>query len=102
MEEQRNPFSGKKIEFRRSPALLKIVLTALILFSMAALVALRWVHNGILQQTDRKRQEAAAVEYDNEVLEDKIKHKDSVEGIQGIAQEQLGLEDPDSILIDPE
>ncbi len=102
MKEITNPLKGKKVVYRRSPALLKIALVALILFSMAALVALRWVHNGIVQETDKKRSEAAAVEYDNDVLENKIENKDSLDGIQDIAQEQLGLEDPDTVLIDPE
>ena len=51
MAEQKNPPIRKKIVIRPAPALLKISACLLILFSMAALMALRWVHNGIREET---------------------------------------------------
>jgi len=102
MEEQKNPHTAKKVVIRRSPNLLKIVLIILIVFSMAALVALRWVHNGILAQTQELRDEAADLQHQNQVLDEKIEQVDSVQGIQDIAQGELGLVDPDTVIIDPE
>ena len=91
-----------KVEFRRAVPALKIALILLILFSTAALVALRWVHNGIQAQTENLRAEAAAVEYANSVLEQKKADLGSVQSIQDIAKEELGLVNPDTVVIDPQ
>ena len=81
---------------------LKVLLIVLILFSTAALAALRWVHNGIQAQTENLRAEAAAVEYANSVLEQKKADLGSVQSIQDIAKEELGLVNPDTVVIDPQ
>ena len=91
-----------KVELRPASNFLKIILILLILFSIVALVALRWVHNGILTQIDELKEEASGLEYANEVLEQKTEELGSVQSIQDIAKEELGLVDPDTILIDPE
>ena len=94
----------KKIRLVRvssSPAL-KIVVTVLIVFSIAALLALTWVKGGVSSQIQALRQEAAALEQKNQELEDKIGNLGSVESDMQIAQEELGLVDPNSIIIQPE
>ena len=102
MEQQKNPPVKAKVEIRPASNALKIVVIALIIFSMAALIALRWVHNGILDEIQKLKDQAAAVEYANEELTEKQSQLDSVQSIQDIAQEELGLVDPDTILIDPQ
>ena len=89
-----------KVEVRPASHILKIILILLILFSVVALVALRWVHNGILTQIDELKDEASGLEYANEVLDQKTEELGSVQSIQDIAKEELGLVDPDTILID--
>ena len=69
---------------------------------MAALVALRWVHNGIQTETQRKTEQAAAMEGENADLQEKIDNIGSVQSIRQIAQDELGLADPDTVLIHPE
>ena len=91
-----------KVVFRRAGNGLKISLILLILFSTAALVALRWVHNGIREQTEKLRSEAAAVEYANSELERKTANLDSVQSVQEIAKEELGLVDPRAVVVDPQ
>lgn len=91
-----------KVEFRRTVPALKIALILLILFSTAALVALRWVHNGIREQTDKLRSEAAAVAFANEQLVEKTANLDSIQSVQDIAKEELGLVDPRTVVIDPQ
>lgn len=83
-----------------SPAL-KIVVTVLILLFAAALGMLRWVHLGIQEQNQALREEAAALEHANTVLEEKTGSPDSVQNVQNIAKEELGLVNPDTIVIDP-
>ena len=96
MEEKRKV----KVILRPSSPLLKIVVCVLIVFSMAALVALRWVHSGIQNQTEVKRQEAAALEQENTELAEKIDDLGSVQSIMDIAESELGLVDPDTVIID--
>ncbi len=95
--------TGKvNIKLRPAPAALKIALIALIVFSVTALVALRWVHDGILAATAEKQAQAAALEGTNAELQEKINQAGSVQGIQDIARDQLGLVSPDTVLIQPE
>jgi cell division protein FtsB len=102
MAEKHTPQKQVKVEVRPASNILKIILILLILFSIVALVALRWVHSGILTQIDALKDEAAGLEYANEVLDQKTEELGSVQSIQDIAKEELGLVDPDTILIDPE
>ena len=101
MEEKQNPPVKKKIVVRPAPPMLKIVACLLILFSMAALLALRWVHNGIREETQNLTQEAATIAAENEELDKKIGALGSVQSVKDIAQAELGLEDPDTVVIHP-
>ena len=95
--------TGKfKVKLRSAPVSLKAVLVVLIVVSVVALVALRWVHNGIQAETARKQEQAAAMEGENADLQEKIESVGSVQSIRQIAQDELGLADPDTILIHPE
>lgn len=95
--------TGKfKVKLRSAPVKLKAVLIVLIVLSTAALVALRWVHSGIQAETQRKAEQAAAMEGENADLQEKIDSIGSVQSIRQIAQDELGLADPDTVLIHPE
>ena len=95
--------TGKfKVKLRSAPVKLKALLIVLIVLSTAALVALRWVHNGIQAETQRKTEQAAAMEGENADLQEKIDNIGSVQSIRQIAQDELGLADPDTVLIHPE
>ncbi len=102
MEEKKNPLRNVKVEVRSTSPVLKMVLIALIVFSILALLALRWVHNGILAETESLKDEASAIEQKNSDLEDKILDPDSVQNIQDIAREELGLVDPNTVIIEPQ
>ena len=94
---------GRKIQivFRPSTTLLKVVVIVLIVFSTAALIALSWVRQSIQVQTEDLRQEAMALEQENKDLEKKIDGLGSVQSIEEIAQEELGLVKPDTVIIQP-
>ena len=102
MAKRKNPLKNAKIVVRQSPASLKIILIVLILFGMVTLAALRWVHTGILEETENLRQEASGLEYANSQLEQKTNELGSVKSLEDIAREELGLVDPDTIIIDPQ
>ena len=101
MKKLQNPLKNTRFVIRSSPAALKIVLIVLILFSMIALIALRWVHNGILSETGHLWDEAAAIEHANSELERKTDDLGTIQSVKEIAKEELGLVDPDTVIIDP-
>ena len=102
MANKSTPRKKVKVEVRPASNILKIILILLILTSIVALIALRWVHAGILTEIADLKEEASGLEYANEELEKKTEELGSVQSIQDIAKEELGLVDPDTILIDPE
>ena len=101
MAEKKNPLKNAKVVVRRSPAALKIALIVLILLSMAALFALRWVHTGILAETENLRDTAAELEEANTDLQQKTEDIGSVQSVKDIANEELGLVDPNTVIISP-
>ena len=101
MEERKNPFRNIKVVVRPSTPLLKIIVILVIVCSMAALVALSWVQKSIHARAEDLRAEAAGLEYENEELEEKIGQLGSVQSVQDIAEEELGLINPDTIIIEP-
>ena len=100
MEKKNNPLKDIQIQVRPSPPALKIMLIVVILLSMATLGTLRLVHNGIQTEIAELKDEAAALEYENGELDRRTQNQDSVENVQSIAQEELGMVDPDTILYD--
>ena len=100
MVQFKNPFQNVKIVFRRSRPLTKVVVIAAILLSMAALIALRWTLNDIQAETQDMRSEAARLEQENAELEEKIGELGSVQSMMDIAEEELGLVDPDTVVIE--
>ena len=89
-----------QILIRRSSPVTKIVATVAIVLSIMALVALRWAQNDIQAQTQQMKSEAAQLEAENEQLQDKIDRLGSVGSVQEIAQEELGMVDPDTVIIE--
>lgn len=102
MAERKISLGKVQVIWRHSSLLLKILVIVLIVFSMAALIALNWVRISIQNQTDQMLAEAAALEAKNQQLEERIQNIDSVQTIQDIAKEELGMVTPDTVLIQPE
>ena len=100
MAKKQTPPKTVKVEVRPASNILKIILILLILFSIVAMVALRWVHNGILTQIGELKEEASGLEHANQVLDQKTEELGSVQSIQDIAKEELGLVDPNTVIID--
>jgi len=102
MAERANPFRNIRFIVRPGPRKLKILFLALILACAAALIALGVVRGRIQQQTQAVLDQAAALEQENEELAEKTDKLGTNSSIKEIAQDELGLVDPDTILIDPE
>lgn len=102
MAENRNPFSAVKLVYRRSRTLTKVVVLVAVVLSMAALLTLHSAIRTTEDSAEDLRFQAAQLEQENSRLEQYINELGTVQGIIRIAQEKLGLIDPDSVIIQPE
>ena len=95
------PFRDIKVEYSRSHPLTKVVVIALILVCTAALITLMWSGTNLRNEISELRSEAAELEAENAELAEKIEDLDSVEGVENIAEDELDMVDPDTIVINP-
>lgn len=99
---RRNPLSRIRLVYRRSSTLVKcVVLAALILCTLALLV----LRNAILDtkgQLKDARDKAAALEQENQRLEQSISQLGTVQSVTDLAGKLLGLVDPDTVIFLPE
>lgn len=91
-----------KLRLRPSPRSTKIMLIVAILFAMTALIALRIQINKLENREADLRDKAAALEQDNKDLQENIGILGSVQSIIQIARDELGLVDPDTVVLGPE
>lgn len=89
------------IVWKRSNMLLKVILAALIVFSVAAMSALGWVHAGIRSQTEELSREAQRLVIENQALNRKINALGTEASVRQIAKEELGMVPADTVLITP-
>ena len=93
----------KKIKFipRRSSLLAKAVLLSVVLFATAAMIAMNAALVESRQQADDLRQSAMALEQAQQDLQNRIDMLGTDDSVRQIAQEELGLVDPDTVIIIP-
>ncbi len=102
MEEKKVTIKNVQLILRPSTPLLKILVVLLIVFSMAALIALGIVQHRLSDQTEKLRWEASGLKQENQDYAEKIANLGSVTSVEEIAREELGLVRPDTIIIKPE
>ena len=91
-----------KLRLRPSPRSTKIMLIVAILFAMTALIALRMAITDLDNREEDLRQKAAVLEQDNKDLQENIGILGSVQSIIQIARDELGLVDPNTVILEPE
>ena len=101
MAERTNPFRGIRFVLRPGSKKLKIILILLIAACAAALAAVGIVQSRIRQQTQAALDQAASLIQENADLKEKQENLGSDSSIKDIAREELGLVDPDTVIIDP-
>ena len=101
MSNRKNPFRRIRLVYRRSSTLLKCAVLAAIILSTAALLTLRFSIQRNQQQLEQLRGQAARLEQQNQDLVRYTDEIGTVQSIQRIAQEELGLVDPDAIIFHP-
>ena len=90
-----------RIIFRRGSLGLKIAVLALITLSLASLVLI-WAHKQQAKADyERLREQAIGYEYENSRLKEALDELGTVQGIFQIAREELGLVDPNTVIIEP-
>ncbi len=98
----KNPFKRIRLVYQRSSVLTKCVVLAAIVASTIALLTLRLAINHTKAKEDALRQEAAALEQANAELAQDIEKVDTIDGMKEVAEEELGLVDPDTVIFIPE
>ena len=93
-----------KTKFVRRPGkpIIKIALLGVLVLSITALIA---IHYGISKkdaQNQQLEQQVTELEQENQKLEDQIDKLGSVESVEDIAQNELGLVNPGTVIIQPE
>ena len=101
MERLKQFISRIRLVYRPSGLLLKCIVAAMLVLATVALLAIRADLSDTRNQTDTLRQEAAALEAENQQLQEDMGLQNTVGGILKIAKEKLGLVDPDSVIFEP-
>ena len=87
---------------KRSSWTTKIVVCATILLSIVVILVLHSFTLDAQARADAWRQKAQQLEQENQKLEEKIENLGTLEGIKDIAQDELGMTDQDTIILEPE
>ena len=95
-------FSRIQLTYRRSGNLTKVVVIITIVLSMGALTALRLSMNDLENRTADLRTTAANLEQANIDLQEDIDQLGSLQSIVEIAEDELGLVQPGTVIFQPE
>ena len=101
MSEKKGFFSKYRIVFRRSSPLLKCMVLVVIVLSIVARLTIRSAILDQQAQREALRAQAAALEAENDRLEQDIAQLGTLESIINIAIQQLGLVDPNTEFYTP-
>ena len=90
-----------RLEFRRSSGRMTLFIMGIILFGVVCLFAL----NSAIRSTEAANAllvtQALQLEQENARFDEKIDALGTVQGVEQIARDELGLVDPDTVLIQP-
>ena len=100
MTKIRSFLSRFQLQYRRTSTLNKVVIAAAIVLSSLTLLSLRLVRQENEQTLTDLRQQAAALDQRNDELREDIDALGTTDSIREIAQQELGLVDPDTIIIE--
>lgn len=89
-----------RVVFRKTSPLMKTLILVTVLLCTVALVTLHAINEQNRNQYEAMRQQAAALEEDNQSIMQQIDEMGSLESVIRIAMERLGLVLPDTTLFD--
>lgn len=93
---------ARRLVWRRSKPVVIVALVIAIALSMAALIVLDHNRREALAQAESYRKQIALLEEEKEALNDKIAALGTRDGVQAIARDELGLVEPDAVILTPE
>lgn len=96
-----NKLKRIRLVYRPSSTLTKTVVLSAVALSMATLLTLHLTSSAIQRKNQELADQAAQLEQENSRLEDNIAGLGSAEGVEQIARDELGLVDPDTVIIKP-
>ena len=96
----RSFLSKTQLQYRRTPTLHKVVVAAAIVLSSLTLVSLRLGHWEAEAKLSELQHRANLLEQENQELREDIDRLGTTDSIREIAKEELGLVDPDTIIIE--
>ena len=91
-----------KLVFCRSHPMIKLAALCTVVLSMLALLGLQGAITESRANTAALMEQADALEQENQDLTQYIDELGTVQGIQRIAEDELGLVDPDTVIIVPQ
>ena len=89
-----------QLQYRRTPTLSKVVVAAAIVLSSVTLLSLRLAHWEAKDRLTELTQKVASQQQNNDALRQDIDELGTTDSIREIAREELGLVDPDTIIIE--
>ena len=100
MRERNLQIGKKQVIFKSTSPVLKAVVLVLIVFSIAALSALALVQFQLQKQVVSMTAEASRITAENEKLSGRLETPGELKTIREIAEEELDLVTPDTVLIE--
>ena len=101
MGAKRNPFSHIRIVYRRSSVLLKCAVLTAVVLSIAALTIIRISIQNTKSVQQQLQSQINSLSQENQRLTKRIAELGTVESIQRIATEELGLVNPNGQFFTP-
>ena len=100
MKKIRSFLSRFQLQYRRTSTLNKVAIAVAIVLSSITLLALQQVDRKEKDRLANLRRQAAALSQSNDELRQDIDELGTADSIRQIAQEELGLVDPDTIIFE--
>ena len=95
-------YSRVRFVYKRSSTLTKVLVLSAVVLSTVTLLGLRSRIQKADAQIAAQQAQISQEQQENEDLEQKIDALGTLEGVEQIARDELGLEDPDTVILVPE
>ena len=92
---------GIKVEYTKTHPITKAAVGTLLTLSILAMIALAWTGQNLRADIEAMRQEATRLEAENAELKRKTDNPDAVDVVEDVAQDELDMVNPDTIIIIP-
>lgn len=99
---QQSQYSRVRFVYKRSSTLTKVLVLSAVVLSTVTLLGLRSLTLKEKAQNADILSQVAGQKQENAKLEQNIDSLGTLDGVIQIAKDELGLEDPDTIILEPE